>query len=162
MNNGVSNGPNQARSIQERRIEEICESMITLDVAVGYREIVRRSDGLYKNASDITRVGWRKHIVDRAIKRQQEIRAHSRASTNATRHELQASIGRLELQVRALQERCDLLTVAIKALYRTSIETGGLEAYSRFVIANDGLHAKLRAASILPTAEVHPFPKRGK
>lgn len=162
MNDGVSNGPNQVRNAQERRIEEICESLIALDVTVGYREIVRRSHGLFKNASDMTRVEWRKRIVERAIKRQEEIRTHSGASTNATRAELQADIDRLELQVQALQARCDVLTVAIKALYRTSIETGGLEAYSRFIIANDGLHAELRAASILPTADVHPFPKRGE
>lgn len=162
MNDGMSSGSKPSKKIQERRIEEICESLITLDVTVGCREIVRRSDGLFKNASDITRVQWRKCIVDRAIKRQEEIRVHSGASTNATRAELQAEIGRLELLVRTLQERCDLLTVAIKALYRTSIETGGLEAYSRFIIANAALHSELRAASILPTADVHRFSKRGK
>lgn len=143
-------------------IEEILEALITSNVDIGFREVVRRSEGLFRHPSNLTTVEWRRKLIEEAMLRQEKYRAHLRAGANASRADLEERIAKLECQVETLKSERTLLQMAIKAMYRTSLELGGIAAFNRFLQANPRFHDELKAAALLPVADVHPFPKRGK
>lgn len=155
------------RESAERRterlcIEEICEALIVSNVDVGFREVLRRSGGLFSHPSQLTRVEWRRKLINDAMLRQHAYRAHLRAGANASRADLEEKIAKLECQVESLKSERALIQMAMKAVYRTSLEVGGIAAFNRLLLANPRFHDELKAAALLPVADVHPFRKKGK
>lgn len=158
----MNEGESAERRTERLRIEEICEALITNDIDVGFREVVRRSGGLFAHPSNLTRVPWRRELVDSAILRQNAYRDHLRAGAKASRAQLEEKIARLEMQLESLSSERVLMQIAMKAVYRTSLEVGGIAAFNRFLQANQRFHDELKAAALLPVADVHPFRKRGR
>jgi len=158
----MNEGESAERRTERLCIEEICEALITSDVDVGFREVVRRSGGLFAYPSNLTRVPWRRDLVESAILRQKAYRDHMRAGAKASRAQLEQRIARLEMQLESVSSERALMQMAIKAVYRTSLEVGGIAAFNRFVQANPRFYDELKAAGLLPAADVHAFRKRGK
>lgn len=66
-------------------LEELLEAMIAEDEDVTVRAVCRRSDGIFKHATDITRNEARRRAVEGAIKKQETIRTAVNRSTKKSR-----------------------------------------------------------------------------
>lgn len=137
-----------------RALESTLEVMLEADIDITAREVVRRSDGVFKHASDITRQPDRRAVFESFESRQKALRDLMSRADKTSRANLSARLAALEEQVREVTGQRDLLIASHRAMILAIGEVGGAKAWLRFFHGYEAVLGRLRIMEALPTAEV--------
>lgn len=113
-------------------LEELLEAMIAEDEAITVRAVCRRSDGIFKHATDITRNEARHGKVKEAISRQETIRSAVNRSSKKSRTELEKLVAMKNTEIAQLQADKELLIASHRAMILAVAEMGGFPTWKRF------------------------------
>lgn len=130
------------------------EAMLEANIDITAREVVRRSDGVFKHPSDITRQPDRRTVFEGFEIRQKALRDLMSRADKTSRANLSARLAALEEQVREVTGQRDLLIASHRAMILAVGEVGGAKAWLRFFEGYGGVLGRLRSMGALPTAEV--------
>jgi ribosomal protein S3 len=86
-----------------RVLEATLEAMLEADIDITAREVVRRSDGVFKHASDITRQLDRRTVFESFEARQKALRDLMSRADKTSRANLSARLAALEERVREVR-----------------------------------------------------------
>lgn len=150
----------QSRSIEA--LEDALNAMLLDDEDITARGVVRRMDGVFKNASDITRHPERRAALERFQARQAELRKTMEKADKESKTALSAKVARLEAEVARVTQQRDLLIASHKAMLLAVGEVGGMKAWKKFFDRHQDVIEQLQKLGAMPEAEVVPGPaKRG-
>ncbi|MQW64029.1 hypothetical protein GHK33_15705 [Sinorhizobium meliloti] len=135
-------------------LEELLEAMIAEDEDVTVRAVCRRSDGIFKHATDITRNEARRRTVEAAIKKQETIRTAVNRSTKKSRAELEKLAAAKNAEIEQLQADKELLIASHRAMILSVAEMGGFATWKRFFERYQASIDRLEQMGSLPAASV--------
>ncbi len=135
-------------------LEEILEAMLTEDVEITTRAVVRQSDGLFRHATDITRNEPRRKLVERYAERQKTIRVAIGRSSGKSRTELERLVAAKNVEIQQLQDDRQLLIASHRAMILSVVEMGGSSTWKRFFEAYQSIIDRLESMDSLPKAVV--------
>lgn len=135
-------------------LEELLEAMIAEDEDITVRAVCRRSDGVFKHATDITRNDARNQIVKAAITKQDTIRAAVNRSSKKSRTELEKLVATKNAEIVQLQADKELLIASHRAMILAVAEMGGFPTWKRFFERYQSTIDQLEKMRSLPDANV--------
>ncbi|MDX0409022.1 hypothetical protein GOL82_30250 [Sinorhizobium medicae] len=135
-------------------LEDLLEAMIAEDEDITVRAVCRRSDGLFKHATDITRNETRRGTVEVAIKKQETIRTAVNRSGKKSRAELERLAATKNAEIELLQADKELLIASHRAMILSVAEMGGFATWKRFFERYQVAIDRLEAMGSLPEASV--------
>lgn len=141
-------------------LEELLEAMIAQDEDITVRAVCRRSDGVFKHATDITRNEARHGIVKAAITKQDTIRTAVNRSSKKSRAELEKLVAAKNAEIAQLQADKELLIASHRLMILAVAEMGGFPTWKRFFERYQEVIDKLDGMGGIPTGEVVTLPSR--
>lgn len=135
-------------------LQAILESMIIDDEAITARAIVRRSGGVFKHASDVTRNEDRRKLVKTYVGKQEQIRSSVGRATKKSRQELERQVASKNAEIQRLQDEKLLLIASHRAMILSVAELGGFTAWKRFFRDYQASLDSLADMGALPTADI--------
>jgi hypothetical protein len=135
-------------------LSKLLQEMLENGVELTARGVVARSEGLFKNASDITRVQERRSLLESLQARQAIVSAHAEKWNPQSKAKLVARLERSETELAEAKEDLALMTAAVRAMIHSIGESGGMAAWRRHFPAYKSAYARLRELGALPSAEV--------
>jgi hypothetical protein len=141
-------------------LQELLEAMIAEDDDITVRAVCRRSDGMFKHATDITRNVARHGAVKAAITKQETIRTAVTRSSKKSRAELEKLVAVKNTEVALLQADKELLIASHRAMILAVAEMGGFPTWKRFFDRYQEVIDKLDRMGGIPTGEVVTLPSR--
>lgn len=141
-------------------LEELLEAMIAEDEDITVRAVCRRSDGVFKHATDITRNEARHAVVKAAITKQETIRTAVNRSSKKSRAELEKLVATKNTEIAQLQADKELLIASHRAMILAVAEMGGFPTWKRFYERYQEVIDKLDSMGGIPTGEVVTLPLR--
>lgn len=133
-------------------LEEALEAMLADNEKITARAVVRRTCGMFKHPTDITRHDRRKALVAAYIVRQQAIRSAIDRSSKSSRSNLERLVAIKNAEIDRLCSERELLIASHRAMIRSVAEMGGFRIWKRFfehyqatIDALDGMNALPRA-----------------
>ncbi|MER9425514.1 hypothetical protein NKI88_24130 [Mesorhizobium sp. M0317] len=142
-------------------LDEMLEAMIADNETITARAVVRRSDGVFKHATDITRNKDRRDKFETYVKNQEAIRAAIERSSNKSRAELERLVATKNAEIGQLQSDKELLIASHRAMILSVAEMGGFSTWKRFFERYQSTIDGLEKMGGLPKADVVPLPSRG-
>jgi hypothetical protein len=142
------------RACKLQVLEATLKGMLEADIDITAREVVRRSDGAFKHASDITRQPERRAALEAYEARQKALRDPMSRADKTSRANLSARLASLEKEIHEVTAQRDLLIASHRAMILAVGEVGGAKAWLRFFDGYEGVLSRLRTMDALPTAEV--------
>lgn len=142
-------------------LEELLEAMIAENETITVRAVCRRSDGVFKHATDITRNTQRQAAVDAAIARQETIRTAVERSSKKSRGELERLVATKNDEIMQLQADKELLIASHRAMILAVAEMGGFATWRKFYDGYQAVIDRLEKMHAIPTGEVFDFPPKG-
>jgi len=139
-------------------LKEALEAMLADNETITARAAVRRSAGVLKHATDITRNAERSELLDKYAKKQQKIRAAVERSTGLSRKELEKLLVKKNTEIETLQGEKELLIASHRAMILSVAEMGGFATWKRFFERYQEAIDALEAMNALPKAEVLSLP----
>ena len=106
-------------------LEELLEAMIADDQDITVRAVSRRSDGVFKHATDITRNETRHGMVKTAVTKQEAIRAAVNRSSKKSRVDLERLVATKNAEIAQFQADKELLIASHRAMILAVAEMGG-------------------------------------
>ncbi|PND20496.1 hypothetical protein CN934_15640 [Ensifer sp. MMN_5] len=141
-------------------LEELLEAMIAEDEEITVRAVCRRSDGVFKHATDITRNEGRHGMVKAAVLKQETIRTAIGRSSKKSRAELEKLVAAKNTQIAQLQADKELLIASHRTMILAVAEMGGFPTWRRFFERYQEVLDKLDDMNAIPTGEVVTLPTR--
>ncbi|NRP76049.1 hypothetical protein ILFOPFJJ_06973 [Ensifer psoraleae] len=141
-------------------LEELLEAMIAEDEDITVRAVCRRSDGIFKHATDITRNETRNEKVKSAITKQETIRTAVNQSTKKSRAELEKLVAAKNAEIAQLQADKELLIASHRKMILAVAEMGGFPTWRQFFERYQEVIDKLDSMGGIPTGEVVALPSR--
>jgi hypothetical protein len=141
-------------------LEELLEAMIAEDEDITVRAVCRRSDGVFKHATDITRNETRNEKVKSAITKQEAIRAAVNRSSKKSSAELERLVAAKNAEIAQLQSDKELLITSHRSMILAVAEMGGFPTWRRFFERYQEVIDKLDDMRAIPTGEVVTLPSR--
>lgn len=135
-------------------LEELLEAMIVENEDITVRAVCRRSDRVFKHATDITRNAARHGMVKAAITRQEAIRTAVDRSSKKSRTELEKLVATKNAEIAQLQADKDLLIASHRAMILAVAQMGGFPAWKRFFDPYQSIIDQLEKMGSLPDADV--------
>lgn len=143
-------------------LEELLEAMVADNETITARAVTRRSDGLFKHASDLTRNSARSAMVERYSKKQKTIRSAVERSSGKSRLELERLVATKNDVIEQLRAEKELLIGSHRAMILSVAEMGGFSRWKRFFDHYQDTIDQLEKMGSLPKAVLIPLPsKRG-
>ncbi|MBY5869459.1 hypothetical protein [Rhizobium leguminosarum] len=141
-------------------LEELLEAMIAENETITVRAVCRRSDGVFKHATDITRNIKRQAAVDAAFKRQETIRRAVDRSSKKSRSELERLVATKNDEIGQLLADKELLIASHRAMILAVAEMGGFSTWRKFYEGYQATVDRLEAMNAIPSGEVVDFPPK--
>ncbi|PND18257.1 hypothetical protein CN934_28935 [Ensifer sp. MMN_5] len=141
-------------------LEELLEAMIAEDEDITVRAVCRRSDGVFKHATDITRNETRNERVKSAITKQETIRTAVNQSSKKSRAELEKLVAAKNAEIAQLQADKELLTASHRKMILAVAQMGGLPIWRQFFERYQEVLDNLDSMGSIPTGEVVILPPR--
>lgn len=141
-------------------LEELLEAMIAEDEDITVRAVCRRSNGVFKHATDITRNEARHGMVKAAITKQEAIRTAVNRSSNKSRAELEKLVAAKNTEIAQLQADKELLIASHRSMILAVAEMGGFPTWKRFFERYQEVIDKLDSMGGIATGEVVTLPPR--
>ncbi|PIO96161.1 hypothetical protein [Pleomorphomonas carboxyditropha] len=135
-------------------LEELLEAMIAEDEDITVRAVCRRSGGVFKHATDITRNETRHGMVKAAITKQEAIRTAINRSSKKSRTELEKLVASKNAEIGQLQADKELLIASHRAMILAVAEMGGFATWKRFFEQYQSTIDRLEKMSSLPEASL--------
>lgn len=135
-------------------LEELLEAMIAEDEDITVRAVCRRSDGVFKHATDITRNEARHGMVKAAITKQETIRTAVNRSSKKSRAELEKLVAMKNAEIAQLQADKELLIASHRAMILAVSEMGGFATWKRFFERYQATVDRLEEMRSLPEVNV--------
>ena len=142
-------------------LEELLEAMIAENETITVRAVCRRSDGVFKHATDITRNSQRQATVNAAVARQETIRTAVERSSKKSRSELERLVATKNDEIAQLQADKELLIASHRAMILAVAEMGGFATWRKFYDGYQAVIDRLETMRAIPSGEVVDFPPRG-
>ncbi|NRQ18466.1 hypothetical protein [Ensifer sesbaniae] len=139
---------------KSRLLEEILEAMVADDEDISVRAVCRRSDGVFRHATDITRIESRRGMVEAAIKKQKAVRSVVERSSKKSPAELERLAAMKTADIDQLQTDKELLIASHRAMILAVAEAGGFPAWKRFFEGYQAAVDRLEKIGSLPEASV--------
>ena len=124
----------------DQKVEETCKILLRKGRAVSARSVAVE---LGKSPSSITRDPIRSKIISEAKKQQQLIAETTKRQTKSSRAKDAEIIARQQVEIDKLKRQNSVLLYSHKALYNVIRETGGKEAFDRFLTTSMELRAEI-------------------
>ncbi|MBA4079200.1 MAG: hypothetical protein C0508_29490 [Cyanobacteria bacterium PR.023] len=140
----------QKESEKLQALESILEQMLHKDIDITARAIVRESDDVFKNASDITRQPSRKAIFVQYRIRQRELRMLVEKTDKESKTNLQVRLARLTQENEELKKAQHLLIASHKAMLLAVGEMGGMAAWLKFFPAWEDTRKRMMELNAMP------------
>lgn len=137
----------------EQKIDQlriVLESMMLDDITISARATVRTSNGLFKNASDITRNPSRRACLDMFVERQNAIRNSVRGNEKSSALSLRKSNASKDCQISRLVEERDLLISSHRAMLHSIASLGGIRTWEKFFRERSDALRKLDDMGAIP------------
>jgi hypothetical protein len=141
-------------------LEELLEAMIAEDETITARAIVRRSGGVFKNATDITRNVDRRTKFEDAQRKQETIRIAIGRSSGKSRAELERLVEVKNAEIDELQGDRQLVIASHRMMILAVAEMGGFSKWKRFFEGYQATIDKLDGMDAIPSGEVVALPPR--
>ncbi|MBB3146381.1 hypothetical protein FHS21_002796 [Phyllobacterium trifolii] len=141
-------------------LEELVEAMIADNEGITVRAVCRRSEGVFKHASDITRNEVRSKIVKVAVKKQETIRAAIDRSSKKSRAELERLVATKNAEIEQLHAEKTLLIASHRAMILSVAEMGGFPTWKRFFDRYESTVDSLEKMGSLPKVDVTSLSSR--
>lgn len=141
-------------------LEELLEAMIAENETITARAIVRRSGGVFKNATDITRNVDRRTKFEAAQRRQGMIRAAIDRSSKKSRAELERLVEVKNAEIDQLQAEGRLLSASHRMMILAVAEMGGFPKWKRLFQGYQANIDRLDSLEAIPSREVVTLPTR--
>lgn len=135
-------------------LEELLEAMIAEDEDITVRAVCRRSDGVFKHATDITRNEVRHRMVKAAITKQETIRTAVNRSSKKSRAELEKLVAAKNAEIAQLQADKELLIASHRSMILAVAEMGGFPTWKRFFERYQATIDRLEEMRSLPDVNV--------
>lgn len=142
-------------------LEELLEAMVADNETITARAVTRRSDGLFKHASDLTRNSARRAMLESYIKKQETIRFAVDRSSKKSRVELERIVATKNAEIERLQGEKELLIASHRAMILSVAEMGGFSTWKRFFERYQATIDSLEKMGSLPKADIVPLSSRG-
>lgn len=113
-------------------LEDLLETMIAKNEVITVRAVCRQSNGVFKHATDITRNGTRRGMVENAAKKQEIIQAAVNRSSKKSRMELERLVATKNSEIEQLRADKELLIASHRAMILSVAEMGGFPTWKRF------------------------------
>jgi hypothetical protein len=139
-------------------LEEALEAMIIDNKHITARGIVRRMQGVFKNATDITRQPLRRALLERYQEKQSTLRSVLEKADKQSKASLSAQIARKDEKLASLKRQCELLIASHKAMILGVGEMGGMKAWRKFYTACPGIIDELRDIDAMSKTEIRQVP----
>jgi hypothetical protein len=141
-------------------LDELLEAMIADDEDITVRAVCRRSDGVFKHATDITRNEARNEKVKSAITKQETIRTAVNQSSKKSRAELEKLVATKNAEIARLEIEKELLSASHRKMILAVAQMGGLPIWRQFFEGYQEVIDKLDSMGGIPTGEVIALPTR--
>jgi hypothetical protein len=142
------------------RLKELLEIMLLDDEKITARAVVRRSHGLFKNATDITRIERRKAMVGDYADRQSKIRVSIEGSSKLSRKTVERQLATKNAEIERLNGQIELLIASHKSVILAISEMGGFSTWKRFFDRYQEAEDALEAMGAMPSAELVTIPEQ--
>ncbi len=113
-------------------LEDLLEAMIAENEVITVRAVCRRSNRVFKHATDITRNGTRRGMVENAARRQETLQAAINRSSKKSRMELEKLVATKNTEIEQLRADKELLIASHRAMILSVAEMGGFPTWKRF------------------------------
>ncbi|WP_431269290.1 hypothetical protein [Dankookia sp. P2] len=127
--------------------------MLFDDDDITARGAVRRSRGVLKHPSDITRVEERRALLEKYQARQREVRFVAEKADKTSKPRLVAAIAERDNKIAELERDRELLIASHRAVILAVGEMGGMRAWLKLFEAHDAALRRLDAIGAMPPAE---------
>jgi hypothetical protein len=141
-------------------LEELLEAMIAEDETITARAIVRRSGGVFKNATDITRNVDRRTKFEDAQRKQETLRIAIGRRSGKSRAELERLVKVKNAEIEELQGERQLVIASHRLMILAVAEMGGFSKWKRFFEGYQAAIDKLDGMESIPSGEVVALPPR--
>jgi hypothetical protein len=135
-------------------LEELLEAMIAENEDITVRAVCRRSDGVFKHATDITRNETRRGLIESAVKKQETIRTAIDRSSKKSRAELERLMASKNAEIEQLRADKQLLIASHRAMILSVAEMGGFPTWKRFFERYQATVDRLEKMGSLPEVNV--------
>ncbi|WP_420963377.1 hypothetical protein [Brucella sp. IR073] len=142
-------------------LEQLLEAMIADNETVTARAVIRRSAGVFKHATDITRNGIRREMVEGYMRKQETIRTAVERSSRRSRTDLERLVATKNAEMEQLQADKQLLIASHRIMILAVAEMGGFPTWKRFFERYQETIDRLEKMNALPQADVVSLPSRG-
>lgn len=142
-------------------LEELLEAMISENETITARAIVRRSDDVFKHATDITRSEIRRAMFESAVKKQQTIQIAIEKSSGKSRADLERLVASKNAEITQLKGEKELLIASHRGMILAVAEMGGFSTWKRFYEKYQSTLDTLEKMGGLPKADIVKLPSRG-
>lgn len=147
---------------KNQTLEELLEAMVTEDDTISARAVVRRSEGVFKHASDITRNEARRRRIEEAIKKQETIRAAVNRSSKKSRTELEKLVAAKNDEIEQIRADREMLVASHRAMILAVAEMGGFSRWRAFFDGYQATIDRLEKIGSIPNAAVISFAPRSE
>lgn len=144
------------------QLADALEAMLFENEDISARGAVRRLDGIFKYATDVTRHAERRGLLEKYRQRQAELRAVMEKADKQSKSNLSAAIERKNREIEALTRQRDLLIASHRAMILAVSEMRGMKAWQRFFERYQDQVDELRQIGAIPTTDVSLFPQGSK
>jgi hypothetical protein len=145
---------------KDRQLSELLELMIGDDETVTARAVVRRSDGIFKHPSDLTRRPERRTLLESAQQRQATLRRAAEKLGKSGKIDVAARLAAAEAEIDRLKQEKVILVAAVRAAILAIGRLGGMKAWREYFPAYSAAFEALREMDAVPAAE--PMPMRAR
>lgn len=130
----------------DQKVEDTCRKLLREGRPVSARSVAAE---LGKSPSSITRDPIRSKMISEAKKQQQLISETTKRQTKSSRAKDAEIIARQQMEIDKLKHQNNILLYSHKALYNVIRETGGKEAFDRFLSTSIELRTEILKMSAL-------------
>lgn len=142
-------------------LEEVLEGMLLDNESITARGAVRRMEGTFKHATDITRRPERRQMLEAYQQKQADLRSVMEKANKQSKTNLSAQIARKEAELATLTAQRDLLIASHKAMILAVGEMGGMKAWHRFFEAYQSTIDELQKMGAMPSDNVRELNPQG-
>lgn len=135
-------------------LEQLLVELLAEDADLTARNVVRRSDGLFKHASDLTRNSSRRAILYRFQEQQRILKDLAKRLDHSSKPQLLARIESLQRENELLKARQRLLVSGLRGVLHALGEIGGMRAWRKFFPSYSAAFKELVTLGELPSADV--------
>lgn len=136
----------------ERELRVLLQLMLEEDAELSARNVVRRSAGVLKHASEFTRNKRKREVLAEYQVRQAHVRSLARKIEKTGKAQLTARLAAAEEELRNLREERKLLIDAVRGVIYAVGVSGGMRAWREFYPRYSNAFRALSALGVIPAS----------